>query len=216
MTVEYQVVSESPPICLLQVDLKSMAEGSFLMESKRKVRHLVRSLRPAVKEANMTPQQAAASLAAMFTRVPESKQQFLQESGVLAALELLESEQVRLAEAALDLLTAFAAGQARLLESLCLTGFVPIIARMAAGQYGAVGLSTAGMVPAAAAAGKTGSRDTGSPASGTAAGGPYTNVPAGSGIEVMRLRCKAAGFVAQLCLAKETTLQMFIACGGVW
>lgn len=207
-----------------------MSDSSFLLETKRKVRQLVRSLRPGAREANMTPQQAAASLAAMFNRVPESKQHFLQEAGMLAALELLETDQVRLAEAALDLLTAFAAGQARLLESLCLTGFIPVIARMAAGSTaagpsGAGGVfSAGGSAPASAAAAGSGpagsaasSRDAASPAAAAAsvtnAHGPGAAVGVAS--DAMRLRCKAAGFVAQLCLAKDTTLQMFIACGGV-
>lgn len=193
----------------LQIELDGLTESSFLLESKRKVRQLVRSLRPGARDANMTPQQAAVSLAAMFTRVPESKQHFLQEAGILAALELLESDNLRLAEAALDLLTAFAAGQARLLESLCLTGFIPIIGRMAAAgaaaaahSSGAGVYSAGGATPAAAAA-------------AAASAASVTNSREAAGSDPMRLRCKAAGFVAQLCLAKDTTLQMFIACGGV-
>jgi hypothetical protein len=58
--------------------------------------------------------------------------------------------------------------------------------------------------PAGAAAGGGGALGLGGPPSHT-----------GSSAELTRLRVKAAGFVAQLCFARETTLQMLIACGGL-
>jgi hypothetical protein len=106
----------------------------------------------------------------MFSRQPESKQYFLSENGVLSALELLDSDQSKLAESAVDLLAAFTSNDTRLLESLCLVGVVPAMCRLTQG----------GTLPGAE-----------------------------------RLRLKAAGFVQQLCFAKETTLQMLIACGGL-
>jgi hypothetical protein len=249
-------------LLLRQVGLELPGEGSFLIESKRKVRDLVRSLRPGARDAVMTPQQAAASLASMFGRLADSRQHFLSEGGVLAALELLDSDQARLAEAALDVLLAFVAADARLLESLCLVGLVPVVVRMAAGapiqqqqqqqssqqqqqwQQGGVATSSSsflgfggGFGPAGGSAAAAGSsRETGgsaggpSPIGGTAAPlgnaaaaaaagivslGVFGPLPVGSSAELSRLRGKAAAFVEALCFTKETTLQMFIACGGL-
>lgn len=151
------------------------------------VRDLVRSLRPGVKDANMTPPQACASLALMFSRQADSKQYFLSEGGVLAALELLDSDQPKCAEAALDLVLAFTANDTRLLEGLCLVGLVPLVCRLTWAGAGHAGSGVA--------------------ASSSVGGGP------GAGHE--RLRLKAAQLVQQLCCARETTLQMLIACGGL-
>ncbi|WIA33289.1 hypothetical protein OEZ86_006429 [Tetradesmus obliquus] len=238
-----------------QVGLELPGEGSFLIEAKRKVRDLVRSLRPAARDAVMTPQQAASSLASMFGRLADSRQHFLSEGGVLAALELLDSDQARLAEAALDVLLAFVAADARLLESLCLVGLVPVVVRMAAGapvqqqqpqpqqqqwqQQGGVASSSSSFLGFGGGFGTTGggaaaaggsNRDAGGPspigggsaapaaaaaAAAAAAGGAFGALPVGSSAELARLRGKAAAFVEALCFTKETTLQMFIACGGL-
>jgi hypothetical protein len=262
-------------------------ESSLLLEAKRKVRDLVRSLRPGPRDAgaNMTPQQASLGLAALFNKQPDARQLFLSEGGVLAALELLDAEQVRgfagfrqgmferagvwddhglphtlttcarhaaataawhqarLAEAALDLLSAFTASDTRLLESLCLVGLVPVVVRMAAAggaisssswqqqqqqpYGGGGGYAAGGGLPGAgggSSSGKEGDGSAGFAGASAAAGGSSSlgalalgGPPAhsGSSAELTRLRVKAAGFVAQLCFAKETTLQMLIACGGL-
>lgn len=143
------------------------SETSFIMESKRKVRDLVRSMRPSAKDANMTPQQACASLTAMFAVNYEARHFFIAEQGVLALLELLELENVKLLEPALELAVAFTQGDTRILESICFTGMVPAIARYSQSPYS-----------------------------------PHLRVP-------------AAAFIHQLCFAKDTTLQMFIACRGL-
>jgi len=205
-------------------------ENSLQIESKRKVRELVRSLRPGARDANMTPQAAAQSLASIFQKQPDARQQFLSEGGVLAALELLDADQARLAEAAVDLLLAFTAADTRLLESLCLVGLVPAVIRLAAGPTttaaaagvymtaaGGVSSSAAALPGAQLGAGSTAAKAA-DPSAGGAAAAAYgfgAALPAGSLAELTRLRSKAAGFVAQLCFAKETTLQMFIACGGL-
>eukprot|EP00775_Hariotina_reticulata_P013544 gene13544-13671_t len=212
----------------MQVGLDN-GESSLQIESKRKVRDLVRSLRPGARDANMTPQQAAQSLASMFHKQTDARQQFLSEGGVLAALELLDADQARLADAALDLLLTFTAADTRLLESLCLVGLVPVVIRLAAGPTAAAaaagGCFAAGGVSSSVAAlpgGQLGAGSTAAKASidasaggAAAAYGFGAALPAGSLVELTRLRSKAAGFVAQLCFAKETTLQMFIACGGL-
>jgi len=221
-------------------------ESSYLLETRRKVRDQVRALRPV---PNLTPQQSAASqrdaaytLAGLFSRQPETRQLFLAEGGVLAALELLDAELARVAEAGLEVLRAFTASDTRLLESLCLVGLVPAVVRMAAaggalsssswqqlsgpsgGSYGA-GSAAAGKDGlgggsmgaaggAAAAAGGGGGGGMGAGGVGALGlGGPPSH--SGSSAELTHLRRKAAGFVVQLCFAKETTLQMFIACGGL-
>lgn len=46
----------------------------------------------------MTPAQACASLCSLFARHPESKQHFLSEGGVLAAMEMLDSDMTKLLE----------------------------------------------------------------------------------------------------------------------
>eukprot|EP00879_Flechtneria_rotunda_P014509 GHRR01015161.1.p1 GENE.GHRR01015161.1~~GHRR01015161.1.p1 ORF type:complete len:455 (+),score=199.03 GHRR01015161.1:132-1367(+) len=216
------LVSQNSSVHSSQVGL-DIAESSFLLESKRKVRDLVKSLRQgAGRDSNISPPQAAAGLAAMFGRLPDARQHFLAEGGVLAALELLESDQARMAEAALDLLIAFTAADARLLESLCLVGLVPIVARMAAGSAaagywlgpGGNGAGIGGGAIGAAAAKEAGLGSSGVLAAAAAAAGGVAG-PIGTNAELIRLRCKASGFVAQLCFARETTLQMFIACGGL-
>ncbi len=115
----------------------------------------------------MPPPQACAALAQMFARTPETKHLFVSEGGVLATLELLDSDSPKLLEPAVDLLIAFTSGDVRLLENLCLIGVVPLACRL-----------TQQPVPE-------------------------------------RLRLKAAAFVQQLCFARDTTLQMFLACGGL-
>lgn len=216
------------PLRLTQAGLDN-GENSLQIESKRKVRDLVRSLRPGARDANMTPQAAAQSLASIFQKQPDARQQFLSEGGVLAALELLDADQARLAEAAVDLLLAFTAADTRLLESLCLVGLVPAVIRLAAGPTttaaagvymtaaGGVSSSAAALPGAQLGAGSTAAKAV-DPSAGGAAAAAYgfgAALPAGSLAELTRLRSKAAGFVAQLCFAKETTLQMFIACGGL-
>lgn len=211
-------------------------ESSYALEVKRKVRELVRALRPI---PNTSPQQSAASqaaaacsLAGYFNRQPETRQLFLAEGGVLAALELLDAEPARVAEAGLEVLRAFTGSDTHLLESLCLVGLIPVVVRMAAAG-GAVGSSWqalgsgASYTSAGLASGGTGSGVPGGPmkdgamgGGGLAAGGgtlALGGLPAHSGTsaEVTHLRKKAAGFVVQLCFAKETTLQMFISCGGL-
>jgi hypothetical protein len=158
---------------------------------------------------------------------------------VLAALELLDADLARVAEAGLEVLRAFTASDTRLLESLCLVGFVPVVVRMAAAggavssgwqALGVGGGGSSSYSSAALAGGSSGSgpgRDGGGGAAAGAAaaaaaaagvgalalGGPP--VHSGTSAEVTHLRRKAAGFVVQLCFAKDTTLQMFIACGGL-
>lgn len=254
----------------------SPSESSHQVETKRKIRELVRALRPTPNAA--TPQQAAAaqtsaacSLAGYFSRQPETRQLFLAEGGVLAALELLDAELARVAEAGLEVLRAFTASDTRLLESLCLVGLVPVVVRMAAAggalsssssvssgaagggvggggggwqqqqqqggvmgmqqqqQFGSGGSYTAAAPPGGGAFGSSGVSGAGA---GAAAGGGSSAAAAlvggvgalglggpplhsGSSAEVTHLRRKAAGFVVQLCYARETTLQMFIACGGL-
>jgi hypothetical protein len=61
-------------------------------------RDLVRSLRLGARDANMTPAQACASLSSLFARHPESKQHFLSEGGVLAAMEMLDSDTTKILE----------------------------------------------------------------------------------------------------------------------
>jgi hypothetical protein len=218
-------------------------ESSYLLEVKRKVRDLVRGLRPI---ANASPQHSAASqasaacaLAGLFNRQPETRQLFLAEGGVLAALELLDAELARVAEAGLEVLRAFTASDTRLLESLCLVGLVPVVVRLAAAggavsgsswqalgsgsSYTSASVGSGGSGPGKDAAGTVGQGAAAGAASlaATAAagvgalglGGPA--VHSGTSAEVTHLRKKAAGFVVQLCFAKETTLQMFIACGGL-
>jgi len=46
----------------------------------------------------MTPAQACASLSSLFARHPESKQYFLSEGGVLAAMEMLDSDTTKILE----------------------------------------------------------------------------------------------------------------------
>lgn len=214
-------------------------ESSYLLEVKRKVRDLVRCLRPvpgsSAQQSAASQTSAACALAGLFNRQPETRQLFLAEGGVLAALELLDAELARVAEAGLEVLRAFTASDTRLLESLCLVGLVPVVVRMAAAG-GAVSSSWQAALggggggsssySSAALAGGSGSvsgpgRDGGAAAAAAAAagvgalalGGPP--VHSGSSAEVTHLRRKAAGFVVQLCFAKDTTLQMFIACGGL-
>jgi hypothetical protein len=52
-------------------------------------------------------------------------------------------------------------------------------------------------------------------AAGIVSVGAFGPLPVGSSAELSRLRGKAAAFVEALCFTKETTLQMFIACGGL-
>jgi hypothetical protein len=66
--------------------------------NRTQVRDLVRSLRPGARDANMTPAQACASLSSLFARHPESKQHFLSEGGVLAAMEMLDSDTTKILE----------------------------------------------------------------------------------------------------------------------
>jgi hypothetical protein len=221
-------------------------ESSYLLEVKRKVRDLVRGLRPltnaSTQQSAQSQASAACALAGLFNRQPEARQLFLAEGGVLAALELLDAELARVAEAGLEVLRAFTASDTRLLESLCLVGLVPVVVRMAAAG-GAVGGSSGGWQPPGSSTSYTagglggggsglgkgegpaggaglaaagGGGGMGAAAAGVGAlglGGPP--VHSGSSAEVTHVRKKAAGFVVQLCYAKETTLQMFIACGGL-
>jgi hypothetical protein len=221
-------------------------ESSYLLEVKRKVRDLVRGLRPlpnaSAQQSAQSQASAACALAGLFNRQPEARQLFLAEGGVLAALELLDAELARVAEAGLEVLRAFTASDTRLLESLCLVGLVPVVVRMAAAG-GAVGGSSGGWQPPGGGASYTagglgsggstlgkGDGPLGTPGLAAAGGGGGMAAAAagvgalalggppvhsGSSAEVTHLRKKAAGFVVQLCYTKETTLQMFIACGGL-
>ncbi len=93
------------------------------------VRDLVRSMRPGARDANMTPAQACTGLALTFSRQPEARQYFVAEGGVLAVLELLDSEAQRVLEPAVELINTFVNGDPQQLQSLCMKGMVPAIAR---------------------------------------------------------------------------------------
>lgn len=208
-------------------------ESSYLLEVKRKVRDLVRGLRPvpgsSAQQSAASQTSAACALAGLFSRQPETRQLFLAEGGVLAALELLDAELARVAEAGLEVLRAFTASDTRLLESLCLVGLVPVVVRMAAaggavssswqvlggGGGGSSSYSSAALAGGSVSGpGRDGSAAAAAAGVGALAlGGPPLH--SGSSAEVTHLRRKAAGFVVQLCFAKDTTLQMFIACGGL-
>ncbi|GFR52579.1 hypothetical protein Agub_g15172 [Astrephomene gubernaculifera] len=97
----------------------------------------------------------------------EVKSLFLSEGGVLVLMELLDTDSQKAVEAALDLLSALVRDDVRLLESLCLVGVVPAVAR-------------------------------------------FTQQPWPAG-----LRLKAAAFVHSLCFQRDSTLQLFIAAGGL-
>lgn len=55
---------------------------------------------------------------------------FLAQAGVVSIMELLQQPNRSVAEAALELLLAVVADDAPVLESLCLVGLVPIVARL--------------------------------------------------------------------------------------
>jgi hypothetical protein len=79
----------------------------------------------------MLPAQACTSLALAFTRHPEARQYFVAEGGVLAIMELLDSEAQRVLEPVLELINSYVGGDPRSLHSLCLLGMVPAVCRCA-------------------------------------------------------------------------------------
>ncbi|GIL49282.1 hypothetical protein Vafri_5411 [Volvox africanus] len=97
----------------------------------------------------------------------EVKAIFLNEGGVLIVMEVLDADNQKAVEAVLDLMMALVRDDVRLLESLCLVGLVPTVAR-------------------------------------------YTQQP-----YPVSLRLKAATFVHALCFQRDSTLQLFIAAGGL-
>jgi hypothetical protein len=93
-------------------------------------------MRPGAKDANMTPAQACASLALTFSKLPEARQHFVAEGGLLAAMELLDSEAQRVLEPLLELINTFIGGDARNLHALCMMGMVPAVCRCAPARGG--------------------------------------------------------------------------------
>mmetsp|Transcript_24751 Transcript_24751/g.62835 ORF Transcript_24751/g.62835 Transcript_24751/m.62835 type:complete len:1266 (-) Transcript_24751:519-4316(-) len=109
--------------------------SSTAMEQRKKMATLLRVVRPppgVVKEAaapSTQAQSACREVMLMLIKLPETKQYFLSESGVLVLLEMLESDNAKYGELALELIALLTHGDDRLLESLCLVGMVPAACR---------------------------------------------------------------------------------------
>ncbi|DBA67330.1 TPA: hypothetical protein ACH3X2_001627 [Trebouxia sp. C0005] len=119
-------------------------EPVFKHQEAAEVRRLVGSMRMASSR-----QAAAGSVSARETPVVEAcqvltslvaedadrKPVFLAEGGVIALMELLEERSTKVVLAGLELANALVASDASVMETMCLVGIVPTIARFAAASW---------------------------------------------------------------------------------
>lgn len=106
------------------------SDNSFAMESRRKVQQLVRCMRVGSRDASVGAGQACAALSALLPKQAELKSTFVAEGGTSSLMELLDSDNTKHLEAAVELACALCAGDPAMLDCLCAVGAVPSVCRL--------------------------------------------------------------------------------------